>query len=156
MPGRLSLVAVLITGAALLVSAAPASALSLGVATGATLSPFRPGQTATGTGSLTLISLGAWTLTVQDNGAGAGRMVKAGVGCNGSDAQTTNPLNVAVTGLGVTSAGTKAIGAAPVQVASGGLTAGLLMSTAYSLVIPSAQTLLTGCVYSETVTYTAQ
>lgn len=155
MPGRHSLVAVLVAGTALLV-ASPASALSLGVATGATLSPFRPGQTATGSGSLTIISLGAWTLTVQDNGAGAGRMVKAGVGCTGSDAQTTNPLNVAVTGLGVTSAGTKAIGAAPVQVASGGLTAGLLMSTAYSLVIPSAQTLLTGCVYSETVTYTAQ
>lgn len=156
MPGLHRLVAVLVAGAALLVGAAPSSALSLGVGTGATLSPFRPGQTATGTGSLTIVSVGPWTLTVQDDGAGAGRMVKAATGCTGSAAQTTNPLNVAVTGLGVTSAGTKAIGAVPVPVASGGLTAGLLMSTAYSLVIPSAQILLTGCVYSETVTYTAQ
>lgn len=156
MPGRRRLAVALVAGAVLLAGAAPASALSLGVGTGATLSPFRPGQTATGSGSLTIVSLGAWTLTVQDNGAGAGHLVKSAVGCTGSAAQTTNPLTVAVTGLGVTSAGAKAIGATPVQVASGGLTAGLLMTTAYSLVIPSAQTLLTGCAYSETVTYTAQ
>lgn len=156
MSGRPTLAVLFAAAVVVLAIAAPASALSLGVATGATLGSFKPGQTATGNGSLTIVSLGAWTLTVQDNGAGAGRMVKAGVGCTGSAAQTTNPLNVTVTGLGVTSAGQKAIGASAVQVASGGLTAGLLMTTAYSLVIPSAQTLLTGCVYSETVTYTAQ
>ncbi|UTI66629.1 hypothetical protein NBH00_10545 [Paraconexibacter antarcticus] len=156
MPGRHRLAVVLVAGAVLLAGAARASALSLGVGTGATLSPFRPGQTATGSGSLTIVSLGAWTLTAEDDGPGAGHMVKGAAGCTGSSAQTTNQLTVAVTALGVTSAGAKAIGATPVQVASGGLTAGLLMTTAYSLVIPSAQTLLTGCAYSETVTYTAQ
>jgi hypothetical protein len=140
--------------------ATPASALglSLTAGAGATLAPFKPGATATGSGTLTITTLlSPWTLTVQD-ATGTGRMVKAATGCAGSDAQLANALTVAVTGPGgVTSTGRQTIGSTAVQVAGGG---GLLnlasLTTSYSQVIPAAQVLRTGCAYSLTVTYTLQ
>lgn len=142
------------------VSVTPASALlSLSAGAAPTLSPFRPGGTATGGGTLTITTLLApWTLTVQDNGTGAGRMVPAATGCAGSDPLLTNALTVAVTGpAGVTSAGRRAIGSSAVQVASGG---GLLnlaaLTTSYSQLIPATQVLGTGCAYNLTAIYTLQ
>jgi hypothetical protein len=136
--------------------APPASALSLTIGTPATFANFRPGQTATGSGSLVATALPPWTLTVADLGSGAGHMVKAGTGCNGSDSQLTNALTVSVTGSG-TSAGTKSIGATPTTVASGSnILVAAVLTTNYSQVIPASQTMLTGCVYSLTATYTLQ
>lgn len=152
-----------VAAAALAALAAPASAvlLSLSAGAGAQLAPFRPGQSATGSGSLTATDPSAtWALTVLDAGTGAGHLVKAAAGCAGSDAQLTDPLTVTVTGLagGVTSAGSKAISATPTIVASG--TSALLLPTVlttnYSQIIPTAQSMLTGCVYSLTATYTLQ
>ena len=153
---RISLVALL--SAALATSAAPASALSLGLSGGPlpTLTPFQPGQTATGSGALTAISLLAWTLTVEDAGTGAGHMVKAASGCVGSDAQLTNALTVAVTISGVTST-RRTITATPTTVATGaGLVSAFTVTTNYSQVIPAAQVMRTGCVYTLTATYTLQ
>ena len=135
---------------------APVSALSLTIGTSATFSNFRPGQTATGSGSLLATALPPWTLTVADLGAGAGRMVKSATGCAGSDAQLTNALTVTVTGSG-TSAGAKSISATATTVASGSnILAATVLTTNYSQVIPASQTMLTGCVYRLTATYTLQ
>jgi hypothetical protein len=154
---RITLV-VALAAAAFVAPAAPASALSLTVGTGASLSPFQPGHTATGSGSLTAIDLLPWTLTVMDAGAGAGHMVRAGTGCTGSDAQLTDSLTVTVTAGGITSAGQKAIGATATTLAtgSGTLSGGIVLTTAYSQIIPSSQAMLTGCAYSLTATYTLQ
>lgn len=148
---------VTLLAAALATAAGPASGLSLAVGTGATLAPLQPGRTATGGGSLTVVDLSPWTLTVMDTGTGAGHLVKAaGPTCTGSDAQLANPLTVTVTGLGVASTGSTTIGATAATVATGGLTAGLGLTTAYSQIIPASQTMLTGCAYSLTATYTLQ
>jgi len=138
------------------VPAAPASALSLSIETNATLAPFQPGQTATGSGTLTVAApLGSWTLKVQDS-TGAGFMAKAAAGCAGSDAQLTNRLSVTVTGSGVTSAGSKLIDGTATQVANGPLTVATILTTAYAQIIPASQTMLTGCAYTLTATYTLQ
>lgn len=141
--------------------AAPAMALlSLAVGSGATLSPFRPGQTATGSGALTVTTVLPWTLTVSDGGTGAGHMVKSAAGCTGSSAQLTNALSVTVTSAasGFTSAGAKSISASATPVASGStaLLVATVLATNYAQIIPATQVLLTGCVYTLTATYTLQ
>jgi hypothetical protein len=151
-------IALIMTAATLTLGGTPstATALSLTIGTSATFTNFRPGQTATGSGSLLATALPPWTLTVADLGSGAGHMVKAATGCTGSAAQLTNALTVTVTGSG-TSAGSKTIGATPVAVASGSnILVAALLSTNYSQVIPASETMLTGCVYSLTATYTLQ
>lgn len=152
---RITLFAMLVT-LALAVPAAPATALSLTIGTNATLAPFQPGQTATGSGTITVAApLGSWTLKVQDS-AGGGFMARAATGCAGSDAQLTNRLSVTVTGSGVTSAGSKLIGTTATQVANGPLTVATILTTAYAQIIPASQIMLTGCGYTLTATYTLQ
>jgi hypothetical protein len=127
-------------------------------------SGYSPGSTATATGVLTATTTNpSWTLTVQDNGAGAGHMVSANPTlCSGSDAQVTNSLQVAVTAPvslgGFQSAGTKTISASAVTVASATaqLLAANVFTTNYTQVIPSGQVMLAGCPYSLTATYTLQ
>jgi hypothetical protein len=155
MPRRITL-AMMAATLTLAAAAPPASALSLTIGTSATFSNFRPGQTATGSGSLLATALPPWTLTVADLGSGAGHMVRAATGCTDSDPQLTNALTVTVTGSG-TSAGAKAIGATATTVASGGnILVATVLNTNYSQVIPPSQTMRTGCVYSLTATYTLQ
>ncbi|MEA2271305.1 MAG: hypothetical protein QOI98_13 [Solirubrobacteraceae bacterium] len=156
MSTRITLVATL-AAVALAAPATPASALSLTIGTSASFANFRPGQTATGAGSLIATALPPWTLTVADLGPGAGHMVKAATGCTGSDAQLTNALTVTVTGSGFTSAGSKAISGTATTVASGSnVLVAAVLATNYSQVIPTSQTMLTGCVYTLTATYTLQ
>jgi len=107
---RITLAAV-VAAVGLATAATSASALSLGIGTTASFANFQPGRTATGTGSLIATALPPWTLTVADLGSGAGRMVTAAAGCTGSDPQMANALTVAVTGGGISSAGSKAISA---------------------------------------------
>jgi len=159
---RITLAAAL-TAVVLGMSATPACALGLTAGSGASLMPFRPGQTATGSGSLTVIDLtiaSSWTLTVSDAGTGAGHMVKAaGPTCTGSDGQLTNALTVTVPSSGVaTSAGLKTISGTATTVSTGTttLTLGIGLATNYSQTIPASQVMLTGCVYSLTATYTLQ
>ena len=162
MPSRL-LLTVALAAFGLGAASAPPSALglSLTAGTGATLAPFQPGQTATGSGLLTAVdSNPTWTLTVADAGAGAGHMVKAATGCTGSSAQLTDALTVDVTSLvgAVNSAGSKAISATATTVASGSgaLLLPTLLTTSYSQTIPASQAMLTGCAYTLTATYTLQ
>jgi hypothetical protein len=128
---------------------------------GAALSPFGIGTTGTATGSLTATDTsGSWTLTAKDQGSGAGKMVASVAGCSGSDPTLANPLQVSVTsGLGgVSSPGTISLSGGDQTVASASnqtLTNNMLI-THYTEVIPSTQKMLTGCVYTITVTYTLQ
>jgi hypothetical protein len=123
---------------------------------------FAPGQTATTAGLLTVTDTNpSWNLAVQDSGTGGGKMIATtGATCTGSDAQLTNPLQVTVSSPlgGVTSAGQKSISGSGVTVASATnqLLAANALTTSYSQTIPSGQTMLAGCLYSLTATYTLQ
>jgi hypothetical protein len=145
-----------------LVAAPPANALiSLTPGTVSALTPFGPGKTATGSGNLTATDTSTtWTLQAQDTGSGAGKMVSSATGCTGSDSKLANPLQVSVTGTlgGVNSAGTVSLGAGNQTVASSTTTAlaATVLTANYTQVIPDTQTMLTGCAYSITVTYTLQ
>jgi hypothetical protein len=145
-----------------LIAAPPANALiSLTPGTVSALTPFGPGKTATASGNLTATDTSTtWTLQAQDTGTGAGKMVSSAAGCTGSDAKLTNPLQVSVTGTlgGVNSAGTISLGASNQTVASSNTAAlaATVFTANYTQVIPTSQTMLTGCAYSITVTYTLQ
>jgi hypothetical protein len=139
--------------------------IALTAGTGAVFATgYSPGSTATSTGVLTATTTNpSWTLSVQDNGAGAGHMVSGNPAlCSGSDAQVTNSLQVAVTAPGslggFQSAGTKTISGSAVTVASATaqLLAASVLTTNYTQVIPSGQVMLAGCPYGLTATYTLQ
>ena len=145
-----------------MIAAPPANAvISLTPGTVSALTPFGPGKTATASGTLTATDTSTtWTLQAQDMGTGAGKLVAAAAGCTGSDPRLANPLQVSVTGTlgGVNSAGTISLGAGSQTVASSTSTAlaATVLTSNYTQVIPSSQTMLTGCAYSITVTYTLQ
>jgi hypothetical protein len=136
--------------------------LAIAAGTGAVFSSgFSPGNTATSTGVLTATDTSAsWTLKARDAGAGAGHMVAAGLGCTGSSSQLVNATSVAVTSPlgGVTSAGPVSLSGTDQTVASATnqLLAANALTTNYSVVLPSSEIMLTGCVYSQSVTYTLQ
>jgi hypothetical protein len=120
---------------------------------------FTSGSTATANGLLTATNTAATSsLSVNDAGAFLGHMsAAAGATCDAGDTTLTNALNVNVTGTGFTSAGQKAIAAGVIVV--GTATAPIAaahLTTGYSQVLPSAQRMLTDCVYSMTATYTLQ
>lgn len=145
-----------------MIAAPSANALiSLTPGTVSALTPFGPGRTATASGSLTATDTStSWTLQAQDTGTGAGSMVASATGCTGSDPQLANPLQVSVTSTlgGVNSAGTTSLGAGNQTVASStsAALAATVLTSNYTQVIPSSQTMLTGCAYNITVTYTLQ
>jgi hypothetical protein len=169
---RRSIAAALTTAAVVAALAGPASALttgdqtvgattlstlSLGVSMPAvTLTGFAPGSTASGTGALVVTSTAGWTLKVADATANAGHLGQTGGTCTGSEASTVNPLTVTSTGLlgSTVSAGAKAIGGAATTVATGAFADTL--TNAYSLLLGNTETLLTGCIYGTTATYTVQ
>ncbi|HEX3693462.1 MAG TPA: hypothetical protein VHU13_08970 [Solirubrobacteraceae bacterium] len=123
---------------------------------------FQAGSTATTAGVLTATDTNnSWSLTVSDAATGTpGHMVAATLGCSGSEAKLQNPLSVSVTSplSGVTSAGAVSISGSPQTVASATSQplAASILTTNYSQTINSGETLLTGCVYSLTATYTLQ
>lgn len=176
-------VAVLISVPAMGVLASPALAISAGdgqVVTGTSLpsisltagapalfaTNFSPGGTANATSLLTATTTDpTWSLSVKDNGTGQGKMVANTLlpTCTGSDAQLGNPLQVTVNDLGltgVTSDGQVSISSADTPVAASGVSGQLLsaeaLTTSYHQVIPAAEVMLSGCVYSLTATYTLQ
>jgi hypothetical protein len=137
--------------------------LSLSVPTPVALSGLQPGSTSTGTGSMLVLSTkGSWALSVQDNAAGTpGHMVAAGVGCSGSESSLVSPLTVNVTGTAVfgsvNSSGAVAVSGSAQSVASGtGVLGTAVLTTSYSQSVASSESLLTGCSYSLTATYTLQ
>jgi hypothetical protein len=145
-----------------LIVAPPANALiSLTPGTVSALTPFAPG--ATGTASGTLIATDAsssWTLQAQDTGSGAGKLVASTTGCTGSDSVLSNALQLSASSTlsGVNSAGTISLGSGNQTVASSTTTAlaATVLNSSYTQVVPDTQTMLTGCAYSITVTYTLQ
>lgn len=145
-----------------LVAAPPAAGqLVLTPGSGSALAPFEPDKTASGMGSLTATDDSpSWTLQAQDQGSGAGKMVAGATGCAGSEPVLADPLQVSVTSplSGVTSAGTISLSANNQTVATGSdqPLAAAAFTTQYTQVIASTEVLLTGCVYTVTVTYTLQ
>jgi hypothetical protein len=139
------------------------STLALAATPVALNTQFSPGQTASNSvpGAITVSSTGAWNLTAQDSTNGGHLASTAGLTCNPasgpqSAATTANQLNVSIAGTlpGITTgAGTVQIGSSPSAVASGTLADSLLAN--YTLALGATEQLLTGCVYSTTVTYTA-
>ena len=132
-------------------------------AAGASLSNFAPGNTATGSGTLTATDTDSpsWTLQAQDVGSGSGKMVASAAGCAGSSPTLDNALRLSISGTlsGVTY--TPAIGlSAANQTVASATNASMLAPTTftpnYVQVIPATQAMLTGCVYTITVTYTLQ
>jgi hypothetical protein len=88
-------------------------------------------------------------------------MVAAGVGCPSSEPSLLSPLAVNVTGTGVlgsvSSSGAVAISGSAQSVASGsGVLGTATLTTSYSQSVASSESLLTGCSYSLTATYTLQ
>jgi hypothetical protein len=145
-----------------LVSGTTLGTLAISAGTGALMTTgFSPGNTATQTGALTVTDTSpSWSLKAKDAGTGTGHMVAAAAGCTGSDSQLTNATQVSVTSPlgGVTPDAAISLSGSDQQVASATaqLLAANVLITHYSVTIPSAQQMLTGCVYSQNVTYTLQ
>jgi hypothetical protein len=135
-----------------LVSGTTLGTLAIAAGTGALMTTgFAPGNTATQTGALTVTDTSpSWSLKAKD----------AAAGCTGSDSQLTNATQVFVTSPlgGVTPDATISLSGSDQQVASATsqLLAANVLVTHYSVTIPSAQQMLTGCVFSQNVTYTLQ
>lgn len=140
------------------VSGTTQSSISLALGTAPLFTTnFAPGNTATASGTLVATDTSAApVLTVQDQAAAnAGKMHAAATGCTGSEAFLANPLSVTITGTGVTSSGAVSLSGTAQQVASATAPiAATTLTTSYSQTIGSAETMLTGCVYSLTATYT--
>jgi hypothetical protein len=137
----------------LAIAAVPAATFTTG---------FQAGSTATTTGVLTLTDTNpSWTLSVNDAATGTpGHMVAAAVGCSGSESSLQNPLSVNVTSPlgGATSAGAVSVSGSSqtVSSATSQLLAASVFTANYSQTIASGESLLAGCVYSLTATYTLQ
>jgi hypothetical protein len=144
------------------VSGTALETIAIAVTPAAFTTNFRAGSTATTTGVLTATDTNAsWSLAVHDTAtSNPGHMGAAALGCSGSEAKLENPLSVSVTSVleKVTSAGAVSISGSPQTVASSTSQplAAAPLTTNYSQTINSGETLLTGCVYSLTATYTLQ
>jgi hypothetical protein len=140
-------------------------ALSVNTPVGA-FTGFAPGGTASATGAIAITSTNAnWHLAVTDaNSAGGhqGHLLKAASGCTGSEAFTTHNVTVDASGLvgsGITQNTGVAIDNTSKVVAeyTGGTALPVsadVVTTAYSLALDSTETLLNGCAYTMTATYT--
>jgi hypothetical protein len=148
--------------AGFLAAVSPAEGAITVSASGASLSNFGPGQTATGSGALTVTDDNpGWTLQAEDQGTGAGKMVAAASGCSGSDPILADPLGLAVTSqlAGVTPAPAVTLGSSNQTVASASNQALLtptILTTHYTQVIPLTEPMRVACSYTIAVTYTLQ
>lgn len=134
----------------------PALGLSVGASPPA-LIPFAPGKTATGSGTLVVLSPSGWTLTVADTTAGSpqpGHLIRAG-SCSSGVAYLARPLQVTATPISGTSTGKQDLTGSPVTVATGAAAlTNLVVTTAFEQVIGGSEALASGCRYSATVTFT--
>lgn len=141
-----------------LVGGTTLSTLSLGVSTPAVvLTGFAPGSTAAGTGAVVVTSTNPWTLKAADSAGNAGHLAQTGGTCTGSESSTANALSVTTSGAlpgNTTSAGAVSLDGTAKTVANGAFADTL--TNAYSLILGNTETLLTGCVYGTTITYTVQ
>jgi hypothetical protein len=151
---------IVLVGASLGV-AAPARALITLSSTPVTLSSLSDGSTATGSGTLLITdSSGSWTLQAEDQGAGAGHMTAAVIGCSGSDAELIDPLKVSVSSsvTGVTDEPAISLSGTnqTLATATSAPLTGASFTTSFTQVIPPGELLRSACGYSLTVTYTLQ
>jgi hypothetical protein len=144
-----------------LVSGTTLSTLALAATPVVLDSGFSPGQTATNSvaGTVTVTSTGGWTLTASDGSNNGHLQSSAGPACTSggvtSESQTVNQLHVTSAGTlgGTTGSSNVAISNLGPTIATGTLADTL--SQTFSLVLGSTESLLTGCAYTDTITYTA-
>jgi hypothetical protein len=128
-----------------------ASTLGLSVSGAVALSNFAPGQTATGSGTVTVISTGPWVLRLQDTATGSpGHLVRT-AGSSGESA-LTHALDWSSTATAGGSGGSGTLSGSQAVAASGTLSS--VVTMAYSQAIDADELVATGSVYSVTVTLT--
>jgi hypothetical protein len=150
---------VVATVAALAVLTPSAHALGIGVGTApGGLSPFRPGATATASGTMIVTTASSnWTLQVTDGTAGTTSPghLKRGAACTSGVSYLANPLTITTTALVGTasSTGAQGLGASAQTVATGPPTVSTTLTTSFSQAIGADEVLQQGCVYTATVTF---
>jgi hypothetical protein len=134
------------------VSGTTLNVLGLAVSAPVVLTNFAPGQTATGTGVVTVVSTGPWVLRTHDGGASAtaGRMLRT-TGSGGAAALAQALHWSAAPTLGGTGASGNLTGSS--VVASSG-TLSDVVNVSFSQPIGASEQLVSGNVYQVTVTWT--
>jgi hypothetical protein len=140
--------------AALTAPATPAGAspslLGISISGPVTLTNFAPGRTATGAGTVTIIATGPWVLRLQDLNPATPGHLRRSTGTGGA-VSLTNALEWTTTAtLGTGSSGT--LSGASTVAASGPLSS--IVSVGYTQRIGGAEKLVSGNVYSLSVTWT--
>jgi hypothetical protein len=132
------------------VSGTVVSTLGMSVSGPVVLTNFAPGQTATGSGTVTVLSTGPWVLRISDaNGTNPGHLLRTS-GTSGETA-LVQPLDWSTSPtLGTGHNG--ALNGTATVAASGTLSDSVAVN--YSQVIGSTELLATGSVYSLTATWT--
>lgn len=143
---------------ALLAPSAHALGIGLGTPPGP-LSPFRPGATATASGTMVVTAaLTTWTLRVSDGTSGttnAGHL-KRGATCTAGVDYLGQPLTIEAAQLigSATPSPARALSAAAQTIATGPATVTTTITTNFTQVIAADEVLQQGCTYGATVTFT--
>jgi hypothetical protein len=133
------------------VAGTTSSVLGLSLSGAVALLNFAPGQTATGTGAVTVTSTGPWVLRLHDADAtNPGHLLRT-VGTSGASALAQTLQWSSAPTLGGTGASGSLTGS-PALAASGSLSD--LVNVTYTQPIGSTERLATGSVYGLTVTWT--
>jgi hypothetical protein len=133
------------------VSATVLSTLGISVSGPVVLTNFAPGQTATGVGTVTVVSTGPWVLRLSDASASnAGHLVRTS-GSSGVLTLAQALAWAAVPTLGGTGA-SGSLSGTPTTAASGTLAD--VVNVSYSQTVNANEQLSTGSVYGVTVTWT--
>jgi hypothetical protein len=132
------------------VTASVANVLALTVSGPVVLTSLTPGQSSTGSGTLSVVATGPWVLRLSDAAASNAGHLQRTVGSSG-ETVLTHALDWATSGTGVTGGSGTLSGTATVG-ASGTLTK--TVTTSYTQQVDSDELLAFGSVYGLTVTWT--
>lgn len=133
------------------VSATVGSTLGITISGPVTLTPLLlPGQTSTGTGTITVIATGPWVLRLSDGASSNAGHLQRTSGSSG-ESVLSHALDWATSGTGVTGGSGTLSGTATVG-ASGNLAG--IVTTTYTQQVDATEQLATGSVYGLTVTWT--
>ncbi|MFL5843589.1 MAG: hypothetical protein ACJ762_02775 [Solirubrobacteraceae bacterium] len=152
------LLAVTVVAFALLTPSAHALGIGIGTPPGG-LSPFRPGATATATGTMVItLATSSWTLTVADGTSGTTNPghLKRGATCTSGVTYLAQPLTIEAAPLigSATPSPARSLSGTAQTLATGPATATATITTNFSQVIGSSEVLQQACIYGATVTFT--
>jgi hypothetical protein len=132
------------------VSATVGSTLGITASGPVTLTTLLPGQTSTGSGSVTVIATLGWTLNVKDSASSNAGHLQRTSGSSGTDV-LNHALNWQTSGTGVTG-GSGSLSGTDATAATGNLAR--TVNVSYSQQADSDELLASGSVYGLTVTWT--